>query len=65
MSALGILLCWGACLGCEDSEGIICGVRFGDWVQVLVSCTVEVLDEAVRVELRWVELVVDDFQALL
>ena len=31
LSALGILLCWGACWGCEDSEGIICWVRFGDW----------------------------------
>ena len=34
-------------------------------LQVLVSYSVEVLDEAVRVELRWLELVVDDFQALL
>ena len=31
LSALGILLCWGACWSCEDSEGIISGVRFGDW----------------------------------
>ena len=34
-------------------------------LQVLVFYFVEVLDEAVRVELRWFELVVDDFQALL
>ena len=34
-------------------------------LQVLVSCSVEVLDEAVRVELKWLELVVYDFQALL
>ena len=34
-------------------------------LQVLVSYSVEVLDEAVRVELRWLELVVDDFLALL
>ena len=34
-------------------------------LQVLVSYFVEVLGEAVRVELRWFELVVDDFRALL
>ena len=34
-------------------------------LQVLVSYFVEVLDEAVRVELRWFDLVVYDFQVLL
>ena len=34
-------------------------------LRVLVSYSVEVLTEAARVELRWSELVVDDFQALL
>ena len=34
-------------------------------LQVLVSCSLEVLGEAVRVELEWLELVVDDFRALL
>ena len=38
------------------------GLVIGDvFLQVLVSYSVEVLDEAVRVELRWFELVVDDF----
>ena len=38
------------------------GLVIGDAsLQVLVSCSVEVLDEAVRVELEWLELVVDDF----
>ena len=34
-------------------------------LQVLVSCSLEVFDEVVRVELEWLELVVDDFRALL
>ena len=53
LSAIGILLCW-----------VIGDVS----LQVLVSCSVEVLDEAVRVdvvELGWMELVIDDFRALL
>ena len=42
------------------------GLVIGDVsLQVLVSCSVEVLDEAARVELKWLELVVDDSQALL
>ena len=44
------------------------GLVIGDVsLQVLVFCSVEMLNEAVRVELRWLELVVDDFdfQALL
>ena len=34
-------------------------------LHVLESYSVEVLDEAAKVELRWLEMVVDDFQALL
>ena len=34
-------------------------------LQVLVCCSVEVLDEVVRVELEWLELVVHDVRALL
>ena len=39
------------------------GLVIGDVsLQVLVSYSVEVFDKAVRVELRWFELVVNDFR---
>ena len=42
------------------------GLVIGDVsLQVLLSCSVEVLDEAVRVEFEWLELVVDDFRVPL